>query len=132
MDLLCDLWPCLRKRKDRLNCVIVMRNLCFYGPSKAALASNGESLTVRLLCDYCMIEKVIDIFVQCLKTEEMKFVKAIAAGIQSLLYNCSKVWGDGEERGGEGERREIKKEIKDIFSLDKSFTQKQNITPRAL
>lgn len=79
-----------------------------------------------------MIEKVIDIFVQCLKTEEMKFVKAIAAGVQSLLYNCSKVWGDGEERGGEGERREIKKEIKDIFSLDKSFTQKQNITPRAL
>lgn len=68
-----------------------------------------------------MIEKVIDIFIQCLKTEEMKFVKAIAAGVQSLLYNCSKVWRDGEQRGGEGERRETKKEIRDISFFRQKF-----------
>ncbi|XP_019849330.1 PREDICTED: uncharacterized protein LOC109580505 isoform X2 [Amphimedon queenslandica] len=75
VDLLCDLWAHLKRRRDKLNCVAILRNLCFYGPSKAPLASN---------------EKVMDIFIKCLKTEEEKFIKVVTVGVHSLLYNCSK------------------------------------------
>lgn len=47
----------------------------------------------KIILIHCVstIEKVMDIFIKCLKTEEAKFIKVVTVGVHSLLYNCSKV-----------------------------------------
>ena len=42
LDLLCDIWSSLTDKSEREKCAVILRNLCFYGPTKTALVTNGN------------------------------------------------------------------------------------------
>jgi hypothetical protein len=75
IDLLCNIWTHV-KPEYHILCVIVLRNLCFYGPIKTTIVTNGGA---------------INVFTKCLLSNDTRLIALAATAIWALLSNNTKL-----------------------------------------
>ena len=100
IDILLDVYS--SNRDAQHNCLLVLRNLCFYGPSKTLLASNGMPLVnmhawtfngIIFIFNIIRAENFLSVMSSALDCwpGDMKRVSLAASALWALLYNSAKV-----------------------------------------
>lgn len=90
-----ELWQFSNDKGVRSQATLLTRNLCFYGPTKTLLASNGMYCTTLwcvVLCHFFLtIENFLALLQSGLRSQEVKDVAMVSSAVWALLSGCRKV-----------------------------------------
>ena len=89
-----ELWQFSNDKGVRLKATLLTRNLCFYGPTKTLLASNGkiEHYTICSSCCFMLtIENFLTLLQSGLRSQEVEDVAMVSSAVWALLSGCRKV-----------------------------------------
>ena len=89
-----ELWQFTNDKGVRSQATLLTRNLCFYGPTKTLLASNGntEHYTMRSSCHSIPnTENFLTLLQSGLRSQVVEDVAMVSSAVWALLSGCRKV-----------------------------------------
>lgn len=93
LELIVELWQFSNDKAVRSQATLLTRNLCFYGPTKTLLASNGTTERYTMvLCHFVpATENFLTLLQFGLRSHEVEDVAMVSSAVWALLSGCRKV-----------------------------------------
>ena len=92
VELIVELWQCGSDGAVRTMAVLLVRNLCFYAPTKTLLASNGNIILYDESVLKCyVLENFLALLQAGLSSQRVKDIAIASSAVWALLNGCRKV-----------------------------------------